>query len=137
MNDYPTLHDHDDDYDFRRDVITASELSRNLLIDIRDLLQKMQTNIEFNISQVIAVLEESDLKTKADQINELQQQLIELKKFSEETIKRHNDRISLATVDLAAIPDIHGIDHICKVDIAVARDFTNRLITIYKKFAQL
>ena len=117
-------------------VVTVAERIRGMIVDTRNLLLGMQENIEFNINQLIAELEKSNRTDKDDQIKELEQQLTEFHTFSEETIKSFNDHVSHAAADLARIPDLDGINHICKIDVAVGRDYTNRLIELYKKLAQ-
>lgn len=134
--EYPYLHDHSDDYDYKRDVVTAAERIRSITVDARNLLLGMQENIEFNINQLIAELERSNRENKNDQIEELQQQLAKFNAFSAETIKAFNDRVSRAAADLARIPDLDGIDHICRINVSVGCDYTNRLIELYKKLAQ-
>ena len=130
---YPSLHNHDDSFDYKRDVTTATERSRQIMIDIQDLLQNMQSNIVFNLTQLIGELNNSKNPDKEKLVASLTQTLSEFQDSCAEVNKKASNRVNDITMDLAAIPDIHGIDHICSIDFDVCKNYTYMLISLYDK----
>ena len=131
MDAWPNLYDHDDDYDYLRDIRSASQISRDRHKALMQHHQNMRDVIIFSFNQLETKLNQSDDPKKEEKLNKLQDCYDEFIARTDEAEQRQAELYNGLITKAASVPSLDSIDHLTKIDIDVCIDLLMRLIDIY------
>lgn len=131
MDPWPNLYDHDDDYDYQKDVKAASQISRDIHKSLIEHHQNIKDVVVFSFNQLVTKLQQSNDPDKEEKIKKLNYAYSEFLDRAGEAEQRQADLYAGLITKAASVPSLDGIDHLTKMDIDVCIDLLMRLIDIY------
>ena len=137
MDPWPNLYDHNDDYDYHRDVRTAGNIARNINKEMREHLHNMEDAITFDFRQLITKLEQSGDPEKDAKIKDLQERFDDFIRRAGKADEKMAEESTSLIEEIASLPDLNGIDHMCHVDVDLCIDLLKKLISIWRMIAKV
>ena len=131
MDPWPNLYDHDDDFDYAKDVKASSQISRDIHKSLTEHHQNIKDVVMFSFNQLVTKLQQSDDPGKEEKIKKLNDAYNEFLDRACEAEQRQADLYAGLIANAASLPDIGGIEHICHLDVDTCIDLLMRLIDVY------
>lgn len=131
MDPWPNLYDHDDDFDYAKDIRASSQISRDIHKSLIEHHQNIKDVVVFSFNQLVTKLQQSNDPDKEEKIKKLNDAYNEFVDRACEAEQRQANLYTGLITKAASVPSLDDIDHFTKMNTDVCIDLLMRLIDIY------
>ena len=130
MDPWPNLYNHDDNWDYKKDIRSAAFISINILEDLHKHLQNIKNVVQLDANQIINALQKSKDDNEEDKLNSVKSQLEEVLQNYNRFEEFYAERTA-KLLELQAVAQDRSTDDMSHLTIKVATECYMKLIEVF------